>query len=105
MQPGSQVMCWLYHAHHDARWFADPEVFRPERFLEPVHPKHAYLPFGAGTRMCIGKSFALMEAKLMLAALAQKFQLSLLPEHAVTPEPAVTLRPKNGILMRVSRRG
>ncbi|MCB9689434.1 MAG: cytochrome P450 [Alphaproteobacteria bacterium] len=105
VQPGSQVMCWLYHAHHDGRWFVDPEAFRPERFLEPVHPKHAYLPFGAGTRMCIGAGFAKMELSLIVASLARRYRfLRTSADQRVRPKARITLSPDGGLPLRVARR-
>src|SRR5262249_27673878 len=75
-----------YVAHRDPRYFEDPDAFRPERFadgLESRLPNCAYLPFGAGTRMCIGESFALMEATLILATVAQRYRLTGFPGQEV----------------------
>jgi cytochrome P450 len=95
--------------HHDPRWWPEPEAFRPERWVEgdPSRPRHAYFPFGAGPRMCIGEPFAWMEAVLVLATLAGRWQLSLVPDQRVEFQPAVTLRPKHGIrmMLEVRRRG
>ncbi len=104
---GADVICWVYFAHHDARWWPEPERFDPTRFLpgrvESI-PRGAYTPFGAGQRQCIGKHFALMEARLLLATLAQRFRLSLVPGHPVAKHVAVTMSPKHGMKMRVQRR-
>ncbi len=81
-------------------YFANPEKFQPERWennLEKELPKGVYFPFGEGPRSCIGKGFAMMEATLILATIAQKFKLELLSEHPVVPFPSMTLRPKYGI--------
>ena len=67
-------------------------------------PRFAYFPFGGGPRQCIGNSFAQMEAVLLLAAIAQRFRLSLAPGQRITPTPYVTLRPEPGIRMLVARR-
>jgi cytochrome P450 len=84
---------------HPALW-EDPEGFDPERFAsEP--PRGAYLPFGAGPRMCIGNAFATMEAELVLATLAQRLRFDLVPGGGVDLEPSITLRPRNGIRMTV----
>ena len=104
--PGAHVLLGVYHVHHDARHFADPERFVPERF-EPtaaarMHPG-AYLPFGAGTRACIGKRFALLEATLLLATLYQRLRFELVqpaPERAAD----ITLGPRGGLRMRVLHR-
>ncbi|MCA9520139.1 MAG: cytochrome P450, partial [Myxococcales bacterium] len=80
----------------------DPDRFAPERVAE--HHRYQFIPFGAGNRMCIGKGFAVMEAKLILAELCRRFCLDLLPDHPVRAQPAVTLRPADGIWMRVRER-
>ncbi len=78
VEEGTEVIVWPYWAHHDARWFPDPERFDPDRFLPGAngirHP-HAYIPFGAGNRTCIGRHFAMMEGQLLLARLGQQFSL------------------------------
>ena len=86
--------------HRDPRYFPDPEVFNPERWaddLEKRLPRGVYFPFGDGPRICIGKSFALMEAVLILATIAQRFQLELVSDQAIELQPSITLRPKHGI--------
>jgi cytochrome P450 len=94
--------------HRRADLLADPERFDPDRFTPDAEkrlPKHAYLPFGAGPRVCIGNHFALMEGQLALATLAQRVRFER-PAGAgdVPPEPLITLRPRGGIAMRVVRR-
>jgi len=94
-----------YVTHHDARFFPDPEVFDPERWAAPVdthQPKFAYFPFGGGLRQCIGEGFAWMEGILLLATLAQQWQMRLVPGHPVVPYPLVTLRPRYGMPMTLS---
>lgn len=84
----------------DPRCFARPEVFDPGRWSDGLArrlPKFAYFPFGGGPRLCIGHTFALQELALVLAAVAQRCRLELLPDQTVTPWPSVTLRPKEGI--------
>ncbi len=101
------VNIFTYFTHRDPRWWDEPEAFRPERFSaenEPKIPHYAYLPFGGGPRICIGNSFAMMEARLMLATMAQRFQLRLKPGQTVTFDPLITLRPHNGLHMRVEAR-
>jgi cytochrome P450 len=93
--------------HRDRRWFEEPEAFRPERWegdLARRLPRFAYFPFGGGPRQCIGSSFATMEAVLLLATIAQRFRLSLLPGQQVKPTPYVTLRPEPGPRMLLARR-
>ncbi len=93
--------------HRDARWFDDPETFRPERWegglLQRLH-RYAYFPFGGGPRICIGNNFALMESALILAAVAQRFRLRLADDARVTPLPTMTLRPAHGVKMVLSER-
>jgi cytochrome P450 len=103
---GSEVILWLYMTHHDARWFPDPEAFRPERFSPEevaARPKLAYLPFGAGARACIGKVFAQIEGQLLLATLLQHHRFTLAPGFEPKIHPRVTLSPKNGMHMRIDR--
>jgi cytochrome P450 len=93
--------------HRDERFFDDPESFHPERWLDGERltpPSKAYFPFGIGPRRCIGEGFALLEAQLVLAVIAQQFQLRLVPGHIVEPEVFITLRPRFGMRMKVCRR-
>jgi cytochrome P450 len=104
---GAEVVIWLYWTHHDPRWFPEPEAFRPERFAQgvPAAVKGAFLPFGGGTRLCVGREFALMEARLVLATVAQRYRLELVPGQRIAPRFAVTLSPQNGLKMRPVARG
>jgi cytochrome P450 len=93
--------------HRDRRWFEEPEAFRPERWAGDLArrlPRFAYFPFGGGPRLCIGNTFATMEAILLLAAIAQRFRLTLVPGQRITPTPYVTLRPEPGPRMLLARR-
>jgi cytochrome P450 len=103
----STVFISPYVMHHLPRYFAEPEAFRPERFtpeFEKSLPKYAYMPFGGGARVCIGNAFAIMEAQLVLATIAQKFRLALATEEPVQYKAQITLTPVNGIQMRVTER-
>lgn len=104
---GSEVLCWVYFVHRDERWYPRATEFRPERFLpessEIKHP-HAYYPFGAGPRACIGRHFAMVEAQLMLAAIAQKFRLRLASGQDVKLNTRVTLGPLQPIRMTLEAR-
>ena len=86
-------------AHHDARWWPEPERFRPERWLEPPppdRPKFAYFPFGGGSRVCIGEQFAWTEATLVLATLSSRWTMRLLPGQTVRMRSRITLRQRPG---------
>jgi cytochrome P450 len=100
VRPGYGVAFAQWVIHRDARWFDAPLEFRPERWengLAKQLPRFAYFPFGGGPRQCIGNTFALMEASVVLATIGQKFRFQLVPDHKVTPLASITLRPRNGI--------
>ncbi|MDQ5839380.1 MAG: cytochrome P450 [Acidobacteriota bacterium] len=104
---GMQVFAFQWAVQRDARWYEEPEAFRPERWREEVAarlPKFAYFPFGGGPRQCIGNSFAMMEAVLILAAIARRFRLRLVPGYTVELLPAMSLRPKDGVRVKLERR-
>jgi cytochrome P450 len=96
-----------YVLHRLPAFWQEPEAFDPERFLperSAERPKFVYLPFGAGPRQCIGNQFALIEAQLIVATLAQRFRLHLVPRHKVEPWALITLRPRFGTPMMFERR-
>lgn len=96
-----------YVLHRLPQHFAQPDLFDPERFApenEKLIPRYAYMPFGAGPRICIGNSFAMMEARLILATIAQRYDLELAPDQQVALNPQVTMSPKYGLRMRVTER-
>jgi len=95
------ILMSQYIIHRDARWWPEPDRFDPRRFASeaPGRPKLAYFPFGAGPRQCIGEPFAWMEGVLLLATLARRWRLRLLPGHPVALHPLITLRPKHGMRM------
>ena len=97
------VIMSQYVVHRDARFWPEPERFLPERWLgeTPERPKFAYFPFGGGSRVCIGESFAWAEGVLMLAVMAQRWRLEPVVGHPVEFNPTVTLRPKHGLRMIV----
>src|SRR5215207_7801121 len=103
----SIVLLSQYTMHRDARWFPDPERFDPERFTperQAERPKFTYFPFGGGPRVCIGEQFAWMEGIILLATIAQRWRLRLVPGHPVALQPIITLRPKHGMRMVVEAR-
>jgi cytochrome P450 len=100
LRKGTMVFFSQYIVHRDPRWFPHPERFSPERFTaesKAARPRFAYFPFGGGGRQCIGESFAMMEATLALATLAQRWRPAVIPGQAIELQPKITLRPKNGI--------
>lgn len=103
----SKAMISPYVMHRDQRWWDNPEGFDPERFTperSANRHKHAYIPFAAGPRMCIGNQFSMMEAQLIAAAVVQKYRLQLVPGEKVVARPVATLRPSPGVLMRLQPR-
>jgi cytochrome P450 len=99
---GAQLIASQWTMHRDARYYDEPLEFRPERWTEEFIkrlPKFAYFPFGGGPRLCIGDQFAIMEATLILATIARRFRLELVPDHPIAMFPTITLRPKYGIRM------
>ncbi len=101
------VLISQFITHRDPRYFPDPLRFDPDRFSpegKAQRTKFTYFPFGAGVRQCIGESFAWMEGVLILATLAQKWKLRLVPGHKVEPQPLITLRPRYGMRMQVEPR-
>ncbi|BAY18324.1 cytochrome P450 [Anabaenopsis circularis NIES-21] len=103
---GTSIMIsqWVMHRH--PKYFENPEVFQPERWTEELEkqlPKGVYIPFGDGPRICIGKGFAQMEAALLLATIAQSFQIDLVPGYPIVPQPSITLRPENGLKVEIKR--
>ncbi|HJU85898.1 MAG TPA: cytochrome P450, partial [Gemmatimonadota bacterium] len=99
------VFPWVLH--RDARFYPHPERFDPERWtadFERDLPRLAYLPFGAGPRMCIGREFARMELALIVAAIARRFRIEWGAEAPV-PMASITLRPTGGLVAKVRRRG
>lgn len=107
VRAGTQIMIspWLLHRHHTL--WDEPELFVPERFSperkEKMH-RFAYMPFGGGPRICIGMGFAMQEAMIILAKVARQWRLQLAPGQAVEPVARITLRPKNGLKMKLVQR-
>jgi cytochrome P450 len=102
---GVSLAQWV--VHRDPRWFDAPLEFRPERWegeLLKRLPRFAYFPFGGGPRQCIGNNFAVMEASLLLATLAQQFRITLIPGKEIIPAASITLRPKTGIWGKIEKR-
>jgi cytochrome P450 len=104
---GTAVLLCPWVTQRDPRWYPEPEAFRPERWSKDLAnrlPRYAYFPFGGGQRQCIGNGFALQEAALVLATVAQRFRLTVEPGKTVQPEVVLNLRPKPGVPLVVLRR-
>ncbi|MEA2575171.1 MAG: hypothetical protein QOH93_2469 [Chloroflexia bacterium] len=99
---GAIVSVSPYAMHRHPRYWENPEGFDPERFTperSAQRPPYAYFPFGGGPRLCIGNNFAIMEGQLLLATIAQRYRLDLVPGHPVVVEPLITLRARYGMRM------
>jgi cytochrome P450 len=101
---GSVIFLSQWVVHRDARWFERPLTFAPERFLDGLPHRQAYLPFGAGPRQCIGEGFAWMEGTLALASIARRWRLELMSEREPPLTARVTLRPATPVRIRVTTR-
>jgi cytochrome P450 len=104
---GAEVLIMPWLIHRKPQLWEDPERFDPERFSperSAARPRFAYIPFGAGPRICIGAAFAMTEAILILATIAQRYRLHLKPGFPVEPQGLITLRPRYGLQMRLERR-
>jgi cytochrome P450 len=105
---GTTVYMSQWVIHRDPRFHNDPLSYRPERWLDGLARRlhrYAYFPFGGGPRICIGNTFAMMEATLLLATIASRYRLAVAPDAAIVPLPTMTLRPRYGVPVRICRRG
>jgi cytochrome P450 len=104
---GANIVLSQWVTQRDPRWFSEPDRFHPDRWSEEAAaklPRFAYFPFGGGPRVCIGAGFAMMEATLLLATIAQRFRMLLAPAQRIEPLASITLRPKNGIHVQLEER-
>lgn len=104
---GSNIVMSQWVTQRDPRWFSEPNRFHPDRWREDAAaklPRFAYFPFGGGPRVCIGAGFAMMEATLLLATIAQRYRMRLTPNQRVEPLASITLRPKNGVRVLLQER-
>src|SRR5829696_8299680 len=107
MPAGTTALMSQWVVHRDPRYHHDPQRFDPDRWAagyEKELPRFAYFPFGGGPRQCIGAGFAMTEARLVLATVAQQFRMEHAPRHRVEPYASITLRPKEGIRMTLAER-
>jgi cytochrome P450 len=103
---GSNVVLCPYVTHRHTDFWVNPEGFDPDRFTpERAAGLHrmAYFPFSGGARKCIGNRFAMTEMPLVLAMVAQRFDVNLVPGTTVVPEPAISLRPRDPVLVTLER--
>jgi cytochrome P450 len=104
---GTTVLMSQFVTHRDSRNFSNPLNFEPARFLSrgrSTFPKFVYFPFGAGPRQCIGEAFAWTEGILVIAAIAQRWRLRLVPSQRIEAQPLITLRSKYGMMMQLEMR-
>lgn len=104
---GSIVFLIPFVVHRRPKLWPDPDRFDPDRFTienDSARPRFAYFPFGGGPRGCIGNQFAMLEAQLIIAAIAQRFRIEVVPGQEIRPEPLITLRPRPGIRVAIRKR-
>ena len=107
IKKGTNIAAYIYGLHHSPDLWENPESFQPERFTKEKkkarHP-YAFLPFGGGPRLCIGKQFALTEIKLILAKMVKRYEMKLTPDQQIEASPLILLQPNKGIQMEMSVR-
>lgn len=104
---GMNVVIPIFHFHRSTQFWTEPEKFDPARFSAERRPSSDalfYFPFGAGPRSCIGNQFALQELMIMTIIFYRHYHFDLEPGFVVEPDPLITLRPKNGMVMALRRR-
>jgi cytochrome P450 len=104
---GSIILMSQYVMHRNPRYFSDPDLFYPDRWTKEAKsqlPRFSYFPFGGGIRGCVGEPFAWMEGVLLIATICQQWKMHHDTNHKVELKPLITLRPKNGMRMKLERR-
>lgn len=93
------VLLSPFVTHRDSRFWGDPERFEPDRFSpgRQARPRYAYFPFGGGPRACIGGALALIEMQVVVAMIAQRYEVSLAPEWPIEADPCTVLAPRHGV--------
>ena len=104
LSAGGMAILSIYNIHHHPDLWSQPEIFNPDRFLNNARPRYSFIPFGLGHRACVGNHFAMFESQLLLALIAQLYNFSLVNAKPPEIEMTVTLKPKGGIPMIISRR-
>jgi cytochrome P450 len=107
IKKGQGVNCLIYSVHHNEKYWHNAEQFDPERFTTENKAKqlpYSYMPFGGGPRLCIGNNFALMEMQFVLAMMVRRYTFELVPNQRIDVNPLITLRPRNGIKVKVRKR-
>jgi cytochrome P450 len=104
---GTIILMSPYLIHHDSRFHPEPEKFNPHAWdnrTQGQHSKYEFFPFGGGPRACIGEPFAWMQAVIVLATIAQSWQIKMVPDHPIELQQLINLRPRNGLKMTVHQR-
>jgi cytochrome P450 len=104
LKAGSLAIFSIYNVHHHSELWAEPEQFNPDRFLAAESRRYAFMPFGAGERICIGNHFAMLESQLLLAMMIQAYDLELIDQTEPDIEMIISVRPKGGLPIRIVRR-
>ncbi|MDG1841404.1 MAG: cytochrome P450 [Crocinitomicaceae bacterium] len=108
IKKGIPISCLIYSMHRHSDFWNKPNEFDPDRFSienKKNHTPFSYIPFGGGPRLCIGNNFAMMEMQLIIAMIFQKYTFELITEKdSIDMQPMITLRPKNGILVKIQKR-
>ncbi len=103
----TNVLIPIFHFHHSEKYWDEPAKFKPERFAPDKRnqiDRFVYFPFGGGPRTCIGNHFAMAEMQIILIVFYRRFRFKLKPGFVVKPEPLITLRPRNGVVMQVVKK-
>jgi len=104
---GSVFAVSQWATHRNPKYWDNPDQFDPERFTperSAGRPRFAYFPFGAGARQCIGNNFAIMETQLVIASIARRYRLELVPGQDFSPDPTFALKPRHGVMVKAVKR-
>ena len=104
---GSIILMSQYVMHRNPLYFPKPHTFYPDRWTDEFKknlPRFSYFPFGGGIRSCVGEPFACMEAILIIAIISRLWKMNSIPSNKVVLKPSITLRPKNGMYLKITRR-